>query len=68
MTHVLGDMHQPLHNMSLYTSHFKSGDRGGNDVKVELKIDQSELKYEMDDTHDLKEIKELHALWDSVLG
>jgi hypothetical protein len=33
--HLVGDAHQPLHAVALFTSrHFASGDRGGNDILV----------------------------------
>ncbi len=30
LIHVVGDIHQPLHCVSLYNQHFPHGDRGGN--------------------------------------
>jgi hypothetical protein len=32
--HIIGDMHQPLHNSNFYNETFKTGDVGGNLVKV----------------------------------
>lgn len=33
--HLIGDLHQPLHNVALFSSaYFPKGDRGGNSVKV----------------------------------
>lgn len=34
LTHVVGDMHQPLHSVALFNSTFPSGDRGGNSIKI----------------------------------
>ena len=48
--HMLGDLHQPLHNVSLFSADlFPQGDKGGNSVKVLVNN---------------KNIP-LHALWDS---
>lgn len=52
LIHFVGDVHQPLHSADRYTRQYPSGDRGGNDFPIEYDDD----------------IKELHALWDSVLG
>jgi len=33
--HLVGDMHQPLHNVALFSEgYFPTGDRGGNDIDV----------------------------------
>ena len=32
--HVIGDMHQPLHNSNFYNASFKKGDLGGNLIKL----------------------------------
>lgn len=34
LIHVVGDIHQPLHSVSLYNQTFPSGDRGGNSLKI----------------------------------
>lgn len=52
--HVLGDMHQPLHNTELYDVQFPKGDLGGNLIKVSW--------------NNSKDITELHAFFDSVCG
>lgn len=36
LIHVVGDIHQPLHSISYFNSTYKSGDRGGNLIKVYL--------------------------------
>lgn len=50
LIHVVGDIHQPLHSVSLYNSTFPSGDRGGNSLKVVL----------LNGT-----VQNLHAFWDA---
>ncbi len=34
LVHFVGDIHQPLHCASLYSTHFPKGDRGGNDYAI----------------------------------
>lgn len=34
LVHFVGDIHQPLHCASLYSAHFPTGDRGGNDYLI----------------------------------
>lgn len=47
--HLTGDLHQPLHNVALFSrSLFPEGDRGGNSIAVE-RIDR---------------VSNLHAVWD----
>jgi S1/P1 Nuclease len=52
VVHLIGDIHQPLHNTNLYNETFPKGDRGGNDFLILL------------GTKPLP----LHMLWDSVGG
>lgn len=59
LLHLVGDIHQPLHCASLFSvskfdGKIKNGDLGGNLIKVYDPIN--------------KEIINLHAYWDSVLG
>lgn len=51
LIHYIGDVHQPLHATTRYTEDLPNGDRGGNSVHLAA--------------HD--DIKNLHALWDSVV-
>ena len=51
LIHYIGDIHQPLHDTTMFSSDFPNGDRGGNSFTL-LPTDG---------------IKELHALWDSVV-
>lgn len=61
-------MHQPLHNLSLYSTKYKKGDEGGNFIKVDMQVDQSKLKQALPQGYNYDDVTELHALWDSVLG
>lgn len=49
--HYVGDIHQPLHASTRVDSQYPNGDRGGNSFPVASKDG----------------IKELHAVWDSIL-
>ncbi|WP_421932391.1 S1/P1 nuclease [Phenylobacterium sp.] len=57
--HLVGDVHQPLHATSRYTSDLPNGDRGGNEVVVcrATATSCSETKG-----------KPLHTFWDHALG
>lgn len=35
LLHLVGDIHQPLHSSCMYNESFKTGDMGGNLVKIE---------------------------------
>lgn len=50
LVHVVGDIHQPLHSVSLFNETFPSGDRGGNSLKITL----------LNGT-----VQNLHSFWDS---
>lgn len=51
--HIIGDIHQPLHNCGWSDSNdAKKSDRGGNDFKINWETD--------------KNINNLHKLWDSA--
>ena len=52
LTHIIGDLHQPLHAADLFDAQFPNGDHGGNDYKIKLTYGANEL----------------HALWDKSLG
>jgi len=54
LIHLLGDLHQPLHNAERYSSAHPSGDRGGNSVRV---IDPQ-----------TGQLVKLHAFWDYCDG
>lgn len=52
LAHLVGDIHQPLHATTLYSSQFPEGDRGGNSFIVRIR----------------GENENLHAVWDQMLG
>jgi hypothetical protein len=52
LLHLMGDLHQPLHAVALYSRDFPAGDRGGNQVGV---------------TSDKGAVR-LHAYWDDLMG
>ncbi|HUO11047.1 MAG TPA: S1/P1 nuclease [Phycisphaerae bacterium] len=53
--HLIGDIHQPLHAVSLYSSQFPDGDRGGNSLIVRTDGPDGRTQ-------------NLHSLWDGMLG
>jgi hypothetical protein len=52
LIHFVGDVHQPLHCVSRYTQQHPSGDRGGNDFKLQ----------------GIPGVTNLHAYWDDGIG
>jgi hypothetical protein len=56
LIHFVGDIHQPLHATSRITAEHPRGDAGGNGFSVDYETDHG--------VH----IRNLHSLWDSVLG
>jgi nuclease S1 len=52
IAHLVGDIHQPLHNSELYDQNFPQGDQGGN--RFEVVLGQKPVS--------------LHRLWDSAGG
>lgn len=49
--HLTGDLHQPLHNVALFSrEYFPQGDRGGNRIAIRRKRD----------------VTNLHAIWDGL--
>ena len=50
--HLVGDVHQPLHAISMFSQQFPDGDRGGNEIVV----------------RENGVVARLHAYWDAVLG
>jgi S1/P1 nuclease len=51
--HLIGDIHQPLHTVSLFTREYPDGDRGGTRMCVRVAADRPAL--------------ELHRLWDGLI-
>eukprot|EP00656_Telonema_subtile_P013468 TRINITY_DN16842_c0_g1_i2.p1 TRINITY_DN16842_c0_g1~~TRINITY_DN16842_c0_g1_i2.p1 ORF type:complete len:301 (+),score=43.23 TRINITY_DN16842_c0_g1_i2:198-1100(+) len=52
LIHLMGDLHQPLHNAGRFSAAFPTGDRGGNDIFVQYGTSPTKL----------------HAFWDSGAG
>jgi len=61
IVHLMGDLHQPLHNCSACSKRFPHGDRGGNDWKIKTDIVNH---FHGRDKH----VNELHLLWDLAGG
>jgi len=53
--HLIGDIHQPLHNVSLYNEFYPKGDAGGNKVYIRKK-------------DNAKTVYSLHTFWDQLPG
>ena len=51
--HLVGDVHQPLHTVQLFSQEYPHGDRGGNEVCVRLAPERAPL--------------DLHRLWDGLI-
>jgi hypothetical protein len=52
LCHLVGDIHQPLHAVALYSDKYPSGDRGGNSIKIRINSSPTNL----------------HSLWDGLMG
>lgn len=66
LLHLVGDMHQPLHNAEGCSPTYPKGDTGGNNVHiVAAKKDAAGNPIEIPEA---KGETELHAFWDDVLG
>jgi hypothetical protein len=52
LEHLIGDIHQPLHAASLFSSLYPAGDKGGNSQAI--KVDGW--------------VMNLHSFWDGILG
>jgi len=61
LVHLVGDLHQPLHNLNGCSKHCPNGDRGGNDYKI-----KSDVKNWFHGK--LQNVTELHLLWDLAGG
>jgi S1/P1 Nuclease len=51
--HLVGDVHQPLHTIQIFTQEYPVGDRGGNEICVRVRADGKPI--------------ELHRFWDRVI-
>jgi hypothetical protein len=57
--HLIGDIHQPLHATSLYSTTFPTGDKGGNSIIVRIPdVPGGRTEGPIN----------LHSLWDGLLG
>jgi hypothetical protein len=56
LLHVIGDIHQPLHTVSLFTTEYPapSGDEGGNKFKIRARPDSKPIS--------------LHRFWDDLVA
>jgi len=52
ITHLVGDVHQPLHAISMYSLEYPDGDRGGNSDVV----------------RENGSVMRVHSYWDGILG
>jgi hypothetical protein len=52
LEHLIGDVHQPLHAVTMYSSDYPTGDQGGNLIDVRANGN----------------VTRLHAFWDDSLG
>jgi hypothetical protein len=50
--HLVGDIHQPLHCVALYSAKYPDGDRGGNSIRIRISSSPTNL----------------HSFWDGLLG
>ncbi len=60
--HLVGDVHQPLHDASLFSPQFPQGDKGGNLEWLAANAVASDPLETQANPH------KLHALWDDALG
>jgi len=51
--HLIGDIHQPMHTISLFSADYPEGDKGGNLIFIRVKPDSSTIN--------------LHAFWDDLI-
>ena len=52
MLHLIGDMHQPLHCATYYSTAYHTGDRGGNEQLIKVN----------------GRVLDLHTYWDGLIG
>lgn len=60
--HLIGDIHQPLHDSSFFSVQFPRGDKGGNDESLAPGATDADPLESAANPH------KLHALWDDLLG
>ena len=54
LLHLVGDVHQPLHTIQLFTREYPEGDRGGNEICVRAAANDVPVN--------------LHMLWDGLIA
>jgi len=52
LCHLVGDIHQPLHCVALYSDKYPDGDKGGNAIRIRISSSPTNL----------------HSFWDGLLG
>jgi hypothetical protein len=52
LCHLVGDIHQPLHCVALYSTKYPDGDRGGNSIRIRISSSPTNL----------------YSFWDGLLG
>jgi hypothetical protein len=52
LCHLVGDIHQPLHCVALFSDKYPDGDKGGNAIKIRIRSSPVNL----------------HSFWDGLLG
>jgi hypothetical protein len=52
LCHLVGDIHQPLHCVALFSDKYPNGDKGGNAIKIRIRSSPVNL----------------HSFWDGLLG
>ena len=62
VSHLIGDIHQPLHTTSLFSVQFPNGDKGGNAESL------APGSVDADSLEAAANPHKLHALWDDLLG
>jgi hypothetical protein len=50
--HLVGDIHQPLHCVALFSDQYPNGDKGGNAIRIRISSSPTNL----------------HSFWDGLLG
>jgi hypothetical protein len=51
--HLVGDVHQPMHTVQLFTTEYPNGDRGGNEICIRPTLNRNAMN--------------LHEFWDDVI-
>lgn len=69
LVHVLGDLHQPIHSISLWDRRYfpsYKGDKAGNDIKVsKVKLTKDGKLIEIK-RKDINNTLDIHHIWDEI--